>query len=63
LLILYSTTTTTTTTTTYYYYYYYYSTSFFEGIIDNPLQGTCLVNFVNVLATFLALQLMDSTHR
>jgi len=42
---------------------FYYSTSFFEGIIDNPLQGTCLVNFINVVATFVALQLMDTSHR
>ena len=30
---------------------FYYSTSFFEGIIPNPAQGTTAVAFVNVVAT------------
>ena len=31
---------------------FYYSTSFFEGIIPNPAQGTTAVAFVNVVATW-----------
>lgn len=42
---------------------FYYSTSFFEGIIDNPLVGTTIVGVVNVLATYAALLLMDSCGR
>jgi len=42
---------------------FYYSTSFFEGTIDNPKVGSALVAFVNVLATYLALKLMDRTPR
>ena len=42
---------------------FYYSTSFFEGVIDNPLIGTTLVGAVNVLATYAALLLMDSCGR
>lgn len=42
---------------------FYYSTTFFEGVIDNPLMGTVLVGVVNVLATYLALKLMDNTGR
>jgi SP family facilitated glucose transporter-like MFS transporter 3 len=42
---------------------FYYSTDFFKGILDNPLMGTCLVNAVNVLATFVAMKLMDRAHR
>lgn len=42
---------------------FYYSSSFFEGIIDNPLVGTTLVGAVNVLATYVALLLMDTTER
>eukprot|EP00608_Synchroma_pusillum_P012317 CAMPEP_0198434300 /NCGR_PEP_ID=MMETSP1452-20131203/31850_1 /TAXON_ID=1181717 /ORGANISM="Synchroma pusillum, Strain CCMP3072" /LENGTH=589 /DNA_ID=CAMNT_0044154809 /DNA_START=1 /DNA_END=1770 /DNA_ORIENTATION=- len=42
---------------------FYYSTTFFTGIIDNPLQGTTLVATVNVLATYVALRLMDNTGR
>lgn len=37
--------------------------SFFEGIIESPILGTTLVAFVNVLATWVALKLMDSTER
>jgi SP family facilitated glucose transporter-like MFS transporter 3 len=42
---------------------FYYSTTFFEGIIDNPLHGTILIGFINLLATILALKLMDNTER
>ena len=42
---------------------FYYSNSFFVGIIDNPLVGTTLVGVVNVVATYVALQLMDKTGR
>ena len=42
---------------------FYYSTAFFTDLISNPLLGTCLVNVVNVLATFVAMKLMDNTNR
>jgi len=42
---------------------FYYSTMFFEGITDNELMGTTLVGAVNVLATAVALFLMDSCGR
>ena len=42
---------------------FYYSTSFFEGVIENPLVGTCIVGGVNVVATYVALLLMDSCGR
>lgn len=42
---------------------FYYSTSFFEGVIDNPLVGTTIVGAVNVLATYVALLLMDTCGR
>lgn len=42
---------------------FYYSTSFFDGIIDNPLVGTTIVGAVNVLATYAALLLMDTCGR
>jgi SP family facilitated glucose transporter-like MFS transporter 3 len=42
---------------------FYYSTSFFEGVIDNPLIGTTIVGFVNVLATYAVLFLMDRCGR
>ena len=42
---------------------FYYSTSFFEGVIDNPLLGSTLVAAINVLATMLATVLMDSHTR
>jgi SP family facilitated glucose transporter-like MFS transporter 3 len=42
---------------------FYYSTSFFQGIIDNPLIGTTIVGAVNVVATYVALLLMDSCGR
>lgn len=42
---------------------FYYSTSFFEGILPNPLVGTTIVCTVNVVATYLALLLMDRCGR
>jgi len=42
---------------------FYYSNSFFEGIIENPLVGTTIVGAFNVLATYVALLLMDSCGR
>ncbi len=42
---------------------FYYSTSFFEGMISDPLMGTTLVGAVNVIATYIALLLMDTTGR
>jgi SP family facilitated glucose transporter-like MFS transporter 3 len=42
---------------------FYYSTAFFEGVIENPLLGTTIVGFVNVIATYAALLLMDSCGR
>lgn len=39
------------------------STSFFQGVIDNPLVGTTIVGAVNVLATYVALLLMDKCGR
>ena len=42
---------------------FYYSTTFFEGVIDDPLVGTTLVGAVNVLATWAVLFLMDRCGR
>jgi MFS transporter, SP family, solute carrier family 2 (facilitated glucose transporter), member 3 len=42
---------------------FYYSTSFFDGVIDNPLLGTTIVGAVNVVATYVALLLMDKVGR
>jgi len=42
---------------------FYYSSSFFEGVIDNPLLGTTVVGVFNVAATYVALLLMDSCGR
>jgi SP family facilitated glucose transporter-like MFS transporter 3 len=42
---------------------FYYSTMFFEGVISNPLVGTTVVGAVNVVATYVALMLMDSCGR
>jgi len=42
---------------------FYYSTAFFEGVIGNPLVGTTIVGAVNVLATWVALFLMDYVGR
>jgi SP family facilitated glucose transporter-like MFS transporter 3 len=42
---------------------FYYSTAIFDGVISNPLVGTTLVGAVNVIATYVALLLMDTTGR
>jgi SP family facilitated glucose transporter-like MFS transporter 3 len=42
---------------------FYYSTTFFEGVIDNPLVGTTIVGAVNVVATYAALFMMDRCGR
>jgi len=42
---------------------FYYSTAIFNGVISNPLVGTTLVGAVNVVATYIALLLMDSCGR
>jgi SP family facilitated glucose transporter-like MFS transporter 3 len=42
---------------------FYYSTSFFDGVIENPLIGTTIVGLVNVLATYVVLFLMDRCGR
>lgn len=42
---------------------FYYSTMFFEGLIESPLLGTTIVGGVNVLATYVALLLMESSNR
>jgi len=42
---------------------FYYSTSLFEGVISNPQTGTIIAFSVNVLATLVALLLMDRCGR
>lgn len=42
---------------------FYYSTSFFEGVIENPMVGTAMVGGFNVLATYAVLFLMDRCGR
>lgn len=42
---------------------FYYSTAIFDGVISNPLIGTTLVGAVNVVATYIALLLMDACGR
>ncbi len=42
---------------------FYYSSSFLEDTLPSPLLGSALVALVNVLATYLALVLMDYTAR
>ena len=42
---------------------FYYSRSFFVGVIDNPLVDTTLVDASNIVATYVALDLMESTGR
>ena len=42
---------------------FYYSTSFFDGVIDDPLAGTTIIGAVNVVATYVALLLMDRCGR
>lgn len=42
---------------------FYYSSLFFDGVIDNPLVATTLMGAVNVVATYIALLLMDRCGR
>ncbi|KAL7517563.1 hypothetical protein ACHAWX_002479 [Stephanocyclus meneghinianus] len=42
---------------------FYYSGLFFEGVIDNPLVGTTLMGGINVIATYVALLIMDRCGR
>jgi len=42
---------------------FYYSTTFFDGAIDNPQLGTTIVALVNVIATYVALLMMDKCGR
>ena len=42
---------------------FYYSTMLFEGVIDNPLLGTAIIGGANVVATYVALLLMENTNR
>ena len=42
---------------------FYYSTEFFTGVISDPLLGSTIVGFINVVATYVALLLMDNTAR
>jgi SP family facilitated glucose transporter-like MFS transporter 3 len=42
---------------------FYYSTMFFDGLIESPLLGTTIVGGVNVLATYVALLLMENNNR
>ena len=42
---------------------FYYSSMFFEGLIESPLLGTAIVGGINVVATYVALLLMESSNR
>jgi len=42
---------------------FYYSTSFFQGVVSDPVQGTILCGAVNVIAVYVALKLMDKCGR
>lgn len=42
---------------------FYYSGMFFEGVIDNPLVATTLMGGINVIATYVALLIMDRCGR
>jgi SP family facilitated glucose transporter-like MFS transporter 3 len=42
---------------------FYYSTMLFDGVLENPLLGTTIVAGVNVLATWVALILMENSNR
>lgn len=42
---------------------FYYSNAIFTGMIRSPLVGTTIVAAVNVVATYVALQVMDTTPR
>ncbi len=38
---------------------FFYSSLFFQGVIDDPLVGTTILGAINVLATYLALNLLN----
>ena len=42
---------------------FYYSGMFFEGVIENPLVATTLMGGINVIATYVALLIMDRCGR
>ncbi len=42
---------------------FYYSTTFFDGVIDDPVMGSTIVAAINVVATYVALVLMDKCGR
>mmetsp|Transcript_19656 Transcript_19656/g.25904 ORF Transcript_19656/g.25904 Transcript_19656/m.25904 type:complete len:591 (+) Transcript_19656:163-1935(+) len=42
---------------------FYYSTSFFQGVISNPLIGTTLAGAINVIGVYIAMKLMDGCNR
>jgi len=42
---------------------FYYSNLFFKGVIDDPLVGSAFINGANVVATYVALLIMDKTGR
>ena len=42
---------------------FYYSSSFFGGTLHDPRMGSAIVALVNVVATYVALKLMDTTAR
>lgn len=42
---------------------FYYSSTFFKGVVDNPLVGTTIVGATNVIATYAALLMMDRMGR
>ena len=43
--------------------FFFNSNSLFVGVINSPLVGTTLLSAVNVVATYIALQLMEPTGR
>lgn len=42
---------------------FYYSTMFFKGVVDQPKVATAACGLINVIATYVALQLMDRCGR
>eukprot|EP00934_Nitzschia_sp_Nitz4_P006415 Nitzschia sp. Nitz4//scaffold201_size42423//12550//14651//NITZ4_007371-RA/size42423-snap-gene-0.40-mRNA-1//-1//CDS//3329541323//6405//frame0 len=42
---------------------FYYSTTFFTGVLENPLVGTTLFGVFDVIATYVAMLLMDRCDR